>query len=105
MKLQVNIAGTRLSEFQVRSLIDSYVMFNGFANSARNPLIGMAYSQAAIQFKHLASMFDIEILPLQETDEYMQQVAEECSHDNEPDHEERDHMEEMEYRSMQMGSL
>lgn len=42
---------------------------------------------------------------LQLDQRYMDMVAEECRHDNEPDHEEREHMEEMEYRSSQMGSI
>jgi hypothetical protein len=66
----------------------------------------IAWESAADQLKFFLQMWcDIEILPLVETDEYLEQVAEESKHDNEPDHEEREHIEEMEYRSNQMGSI
>ena len=63
------------------------------------------YEAFANTMQRLKNIAGIEELPLVETQTYLEQVAEECKHDCEPDHEERDHMEEMEYRSMQMGSL
>lgn len=65
-----------------------------------------AFQNSADQLKYyLLLWFDIEILTLVENTTYLEQVAEECKDDNEPDRKERKHIEEMEYRSMQIGSL
>lgn len=67
-----------------------------------------AYARTSTRLKQVSGIEELMLscsdkVVLNQT--YLEQVAEDCKHDCEPDHEERAHMEEMEYRSMQMGSL
>lgn len=106
-----------MNETQKSAMIRLYQFYKEQANKAEkrrqnkeaesfNYGASFAFETSADQLKYyLWLWFDIEVLDLQETQTYLEQVAEECSHDNEPDHEERDHMEDMEYSSMQMGPL
>jgi len=92
-----------MKSYQIQHIVNQIQFFEDAAKFHTEPNAKWALEMAASAYRHTAFMLDIEILPLVETTEYLIQVAEECSHDCEPDHEERDHMEEMEYRSMQMG--